>query len=248
MRTQNIYFRVGPSLGIAFNRKVGSSAIAKALYDADPALHTRIAFPKDGRGADRPGWQGIVPKVDSPTTVLLLVREPVARFVSAMQQIGRMDVDAVLDAIAGGDWVNPHLLPQHQLAINTTKLFKFPEHLEELAAEAGLAWPLPTINEARGVKPILTSEQEARIRALYAEDIALYESITEAGQELVPVQPFAPALPDYRELRRVAYAAEGADAEALTVALWEDVEEGRPAERIRIQAIRTAIKARYPKP
>lgn len=51
----------------------------------------------------------------------------------------------------------------------------------------------------------------------------------------------------YQDQRKQAYIAEGATAEALSVALWEK-EEGKPQEFERIQAIRLAIKERFPKP
>jgi hypothetical protein len=50
----------------------------------------------------------------------------------------------------------------------------------------------------------------------------------------------------YIDSRKKAYVSEGATVEALSIALWEK-EEGKPQEFDRIQAIRLAIKERYPK-
>jgi hypothetical protein len=179
----NIYFKASDTVGIAFNRKVGSSAIALALFNRLPENEKpTIAFAQDGKEENRAGWQAVAPKIKDPATVLLLVRDPIERFRSACAQIRRTDVDYILTAMEGGDLVNPHFLPQSQLMINTTKLYRFPDDLEALATEAGLSWPLPTINESEGTKPILTEEQTTRLHAVYADDIALYESITEPGQ------------------------------------------------------------------
>jgi len=58
--------------------------------------------------------------------------------------------------------------------------------LDVAATFIGLSLPLPTINEARGEKPTLTSEQEARVLAYYAADKALYDSLTAGEGAVVP--------------------------------------------------------------
>jgi hypothetical protein len=57
-------------------------------------------------------------------------------------------------------------------------------------------------------------------------------------------------LPDTRpaaERRLDEYNKRGATEAALTVALWEKLVEGRPAEAERLQAIREQVKAEFPK-
>lgn len=54
--------------------------------------------------------------------------------------------------------------------------------------------------------------------------------------------------PSYAELRAAEYDRRGATAEAMIVALWERIVEGRPAASDAIQTARVAIKAAYPKP
>jgi len=49
--------------------------------------------------------------------------------------------------------------------------------------------------------------------------------------------------PTYADLRRAEYPS----THDMTVALWEDIVEGRPEARIALQELRTAIKAKYPK-
>lgn len=48
--------------------------------------------------------------------------------------------------------------------------------------------------------------------------------------------------------RKQAYDAQGATFEALVVALWEKVVEGRDTPASDLQAIRAAIKSTYPLP
>ena len=48
----------------------------------------------------------------------------------------------------------------------------------------------------------------------------------------------------YRRDREQAYPS----LEAILVALWEQVVEGRPTSAVELQAIREQIKQRYPKP
>ena len=244
----NIYFKINATTGLAFNRKVGSSSLAGALALISPEIASlRISYPDDGRGPNRIIWQGLCPKIKDPEVVLLPVREPIARFISAMRFIKRYDVDTVLDAIEGGDWVNPHLLPQSDLIINTTKLYKFPEHLEALAAEAGFAWPLPSFNEAKGELLTLTEAQVKRVTFAYAKDVALFNSITVAGKEVVTIKTL-PETVGYDEQRRIAYVNAGITTDAITIALREKIGEGRPEAFDSIQAKVAAIKLQYPKP
>ncbi len=245
----NIYFKINETTGLAFNRKVGSSSLSRALALITPEVTAlRISYPDDGLEASRIMWQRLCPKIENPSTVLLPVREPVARFVSAMQFISRYDVDDVLTAIEGGDWVNAHLLPQSELLLNTTKLYKFPEHLEALASAAGFAWPLPTINESKGEPLTLTEAQTARVASIYAADAALFESIATAGQVLtVPAAPVV-QVSDYAAKRRMAYLNEGITTEALAVAMREKIGENRPEAFDALQAKVQAIKLLYPKP
>ena len=57
--------------------------------------------------------------------------------------------------------------------------FKFDDGLDAVAEYLGLPIPLPQIDATdEADKPTLTPEQEARVRELYAEDIALWESLS----------------------------------------------------------------------
>jgi len=183
------YF-VTPRHSVAFNAKVASSTLARAIiaafHPAEEAAIQTAAYPA-GLGPDTVMWHGVCPKEREPSKpVVLIVREPVARFRTAMAQVGLADVDAALTALEQDGTVKPrrraiqlqndvHFRHQHDLLRGGTA-FRL-EDLDEAAAYIGLSLPLPQINEARRPKPDLTPEQEARVLAHYAADAALYASL-----------------------------------------------------------------------
>jgi hypothetical protein len=57
--------------------------------------------------------------------------------------------------------------------------FKFENGLDAVAEYLGLPIPLPQIDATdEADKPTLSAEQEARVREIYAADIALWESLS----------------------------------------------------------------------
>jgi hypothetical protein len=104
----------------------------------------------------------------------------VERFRSACAETDRK-VEEILSKIESGEPYNNHFWPTSRLLINGIKLYRFEADLDRVALELGLQLPLPVI-ATNGTKPNLTSKQIARVQAIYADDIALYNSITEAGQ------------------------------------------------------------------
>ncbi len=198
------YFNTSSYL-IAMNAKVGCSTVARAVIrDFYPEVEAKIqsAHYPANKGPENTQWQMLCPSTDFPeATVLLLVRNPAERFRSAMAQLQLTDVGAVLDSLEGNETTiqgprgnsfkardNMHFWPQFGYTKHgqTTKLYRFPDHLDNLAVDAGLSLPLPTINEATHPKPDLTTEQEGRVRAYYAADVTMFGSITAPGQEHEP--------------------------------------------------------------
>lgn len=51
---------------------------------------------------------------------------------------------------------------------------------------------------------------------------------------------------DYRDRRQQAYIERGVTVEAMVIALWERVVEGRPEASDALQSIRETIKAEFP--
>jgi hypothetical protein len=184
-----MYF-IAPNYSVAFNAKVASSTLARAIIsafhpDAEHLIQT-AAYP-EGRGPDTNQVQWLCPKETEPSKpVVLIVRAPVDRFRSAMAQTNQTDVDAALSALEeDGEIQFPrrmrklradiHFRHQHELLRGGTA-YRL-EDLDEAATLIGLSLPLPTINEASRPKPTLTPEQEARVLAYYAADAALYASL-----------------------------------------------------------------------
>ena len=130
--------------------------------------------------------------------VRVLIRDPVARFSSAMQQVRISDVDAAIAALSGGpnpegyiytEWTLPndyhfaHQHPHTQTGMPTF-LYRFPDHIDDLAVDAGIMLPLPHLNVKSVPKPVLNDVQAQAVRAYYAADVALFNSIKEKGQVL----------------------------------------------------------------
>ena len=97
----------------------------------------------------------------------IVVRNPIERFCSMIAH-RHLDVYEQLDKPMYGP------LPQGPFA----KYFRFEDQLNEAAEWLGLPTPLPQEDATDpALKPVLTPEQEARVREIYAADIALWESL-----------------------------------------------------------------------
>jgi len=113
---------------------------------------------------------------DEPSDGLCcMVRDPVERFRSACARqgvtveegLGRQDSDVHF-------WSLAHM----GLLAEGVRHFRFPDQLDACAEWLGLETPVPPTNdEPESNKPILTPEQETAVRAAYAADIALWESL-----------------------------------------------------------------------
>lgn len=202
-----------PNAAIAVSPKVGSSSLARVIIAAyHPDIESVLTTPHgDGKGtaypegkdADSRRLQGKCPRLDSPKdrpVTLLAVRDPIEKFRSSCVQSKVADVDAKITALESGFDRDAHFWPQARLVQgNLVKLYRFPTDLEQLAIDAGLAWPMPDIDGGNdpNAKPILTEDQINRLQAVYADDVALYDSILVAGQEREispePTEPITPA-------------------------------------------------------
>ena len=189
------YF-ITPNYSLAFIPKSGCSTLARCVIDSfqpdENLLIENGAYP-EGKTPDNSQWQWMAKVEHTPSKpILAFIREPLSRFLSAMAQFGLTDVSAALESLTAGTHLqlrkrtidlstNPHFLPQINWVDANTKLYKFPDHLNEGALEIGFTLPLPTINAASNPKPIPTAEQEAAILQYYTEDTILYNSIITPG-------------------------------------------------------------------
>jgi hypothetical protein len=166
--------------------KNGSSAIGRAIhYHLNPDYVVRSASGNADmveKVMHNPGWQALAPKTFEPVNPIIPVRDPVERFRSACAQEGRTAADAI-QRIQDGN-VSFHFKPVTDYLKGDSRLYKFPEHIAEIATELGLNG-IEEVNTSatnNGPKPDLTEGELEQVQAIYADDIALYESITEAGQ------------------------------------------------------------------
>ena len=190
-----MYYKT-PNHSLALIPKSGCSTMARCViknfYPDKEYMIQNAAYP-EGKGSDSTMWQAFTPKEKAPSKpTLALVRNPVDRFVSAMSQVNLMDVDIALDSLLNGTVIemprgklnlskNPHFKRQILWILPDTKLYRFPDHLNEAATELGMELPLPVVNAASRPKPTLTPEQQQIVETYYSEDITLYNSITSAG-------------------------------------------------------------------
>lgn len=196
MRNQNRtpYFDLN-GVHVAAIGKNGSSAIGRAIhYYLRPDYIVRSASGNADmveKVMHNPGWQALAPKTFEPINPIIPVRDPVERFRSACAQEGRTAADAI-QRIQDGE-ISFHFKPVTDYLKVDSRLYKFPEHIAEIAAELGLD-EIEEVNTSivnNGPKPDLTEEELEQVEAIYADDIALYESITEAGQ-IITLQPPEP--------------------------------------------------------
>ena len=166
----------------ALNYKAATSSIARAIVSAhypeiEDNLTNNTSYP-EGVTIDNSRWHALLPKTEeSDATVVLIVRDPVERFCSACADTNKSSDEA----LSKNGQKNYHFFPTSRLLVDGCKLYRFESDLDDAATELGLPLPLPII-PSNGTKPDLTPDQLARVQSIYADDIALYESITEAGQ------------------------------------------------------------------
>ena len=147
---------------ILLTPRSGSHSLAvAALQTFWPAVSVAEELHPAASFGEQEHWDG------SNANVAIVVRNPAERFRSMIAH-RRLDIDEQLASPMYGP------LPQGTFV----RYFRFEDQLDEAADWLGLTTPLPqedATNEAD--KPNLTPEQEARVREIYADDIALWESL-----------------------------------------------------------------------
>lgn len=115
----------------------------------------------------------MIEQTDAPEKpVLMLMRDPVERFLSACA----MNNTTVDDAIAVMQEGHPLFDKQSDYVTPDTTIFRYPDQIKEFCDAAGFA-PLPVLNQSEYPKPKLTKKQKAAVEAYYADDISLWESL-----------------------------------------------------------------------
>jgi len=106
---------------------------------------------------------------DGTQNAAIVVRNPVERFRSMCSHRLDKSIAEHLDSPGYGP------LPYGAFV----RHFKFEDGIDAVAEFLGLPTPLPHIDATdEADKPTLTAEQEARVREIYAADIALWKSLS----------------------------------------------------------------------
>jgi hypothetical protein len=169
---------------IAMIGKSGSSAISKAVFinsiNQDYITDAQL-------NADGAGFQHLVDQTQEPCFPMIPVRDPVERFRSACAQEDRTAAQEISRLERGRQ--SYHTKPTSSYLCSPSKLYKFPEHIKEIARDLGLD-EIHKINigetHNHTPKPVLTKEEKKKVEELYAEDLALFNLIENAGQIYYP--------------------------------------------------------------
>lgn len=186
------------NFSIAQIGKVGSSSLALlVIQQFYPDIYAKIsnaAFPV-GKTVNTQMWQALAPKLRmqpqppkaaplEPTLpVLMFVRDPVQRFLSACAQMNITDVDSTLATMESDQYpaTNFHFWHQHKYAKEVggipAQQFKFPDDIQSLLTVAEITIPFQKINQSHNLKPIPSDLQIGRIQEFYAKDIELYNNL-----------------------------------------------------------------------
>jgi hypothetical protein len=111
--------------------------------------------------------QSTVDQISYGAELCVVVRDPIQRFRSMIAH-RELEIEQQL--------ISPVYGPLPSLSY--TRYFRFENQLQECAEWLGITIPLPHLDATEPLnKPTLTPEQEARVREIYAYDIALWESL-----------------------------------------------------------------------
>ena len=162
------YFVVGDKL-LCFIPRTGSTSLLKLIEDKH--------YPNSLKG------MGITPHFRIPSIIddhkspmCAMFRNPIERFISGCAQTGRTVAEGI-DELQN-ERVDIHIRPQYTYLseLRETKLFKFPEQLDECAEWLGLPTPVPTLNVSK-TKPEATEEQIKWLTEYYKKDFELFNII-----------------------------------------------------------------------
>ena len=171
---------------IADNRRVASTSIGTGIIQS---MNLNIST-----GSQQ--WRFQIPYTDRPTNdVFLLVRDPVDRFLSAMVLRRLDDVDDTLTALANETQIggcpceinnDPHFYHQSWYIDmangQNVWLYKFPDHIDNMAKDTGIGQTMPTENVTEIPKPSITDDQKNQVYQYYSDDYTLFQKITSPKQ------------------------------------------------------------------
>lgn len=166
--------------------KVLRTSLAKAVVEEFyPYLKDGVntALPPSERFIDIFLWPALCPTVEKPEKpVVMLMRDPVERFISALAMLG-MRVDEALVEMKKGKSV--YFIPQSSYIYGETSIYLM-HQIEEFCEHAKLSFPLPYLNKGFRRKPVLNDKQLKEVREFYKDDIAIIETLLEKNPPSVP--------------------------------------------------------------
>ena len=162
------YFVVGDKL-LCFIPRTGSTSLLKLIEDKH--------YPNSAKG------MGITPHFrirsiidDHKSPMCAMFRDPIQRFISGCAQTNRTIAEGIVEL--QNERVDIHIRSQHSYLseLRETKLFKFPDQIDECAQWLELPTPVPTLNVSKE-KPVATEEEIAWLREYYKRDIEIFNAL-----------------------------------------------------------------------
>ena len=177
---QSIYFNLPNGHSIANIRRAGSSTLTTII--------AQTFFP-DLSVQDGLHINTVIPLSSVPTGIPhAIIRDPIDRFISAytkklMGVPSNLNVEDFISWLIKQDkgTLNWHFRPQTIIIGNFKNInyYDFNKGLDTLGVAIGLPTPLPTLNETDITeKPVLTQDQINILKDYYADDVALYQKIS----------------------------------------------------------------------
>lgn len=151
---------------VVLTPRTGSHSLCEAALSSfwPEALRVDYAHP----AASLPNQEFYPENSDLANSIAIVVRNPIERFRSMCAHRPTVSIEDQLN--------NPIYGPIPSGQFN--QYFRFEDQLQECADWLGITVPLEQIDPTEpSSKPDLTPEQEARVREIYAADIALWESL-----------------------------------------------------------------------
>lgn len=178
-----------PNYCVALNPKTGCTSFAKAIIKSFyPDIYNEIkdSFDEYGHGQGYIVRCPILQKPDKP--VVCLIRNPVDRFCSAVNQT-KINLEEALDALKNNTTchfptfskpqnirTNIHFIEQNKWLSGDCHLFKFQDHMNEMAEFIGINHSMPHLNQSNK-KIMLNDDQIDFINSYYKDDVFIFSQI-----------------------------------------------------------------------
>ena len=179
-----------PDYCIAYNAKVGCTSLSRAIITKYyPEHEEEVARFIDLHHAGPISFTKAKKLKYAYKPVVLMVRHPVERFISATNQVGIEDIEIAISALEDKSlyklthvskpiylYQDIHFKSQYSLLSHENHVFRFPEHIKDVEQFLGLGC-MKVLNKSVKPKPPLNDSQIERILSHYKLDMDLYNII-----------------------------------------------------------------------